>query len=751
MKSIRLLSMALVLGLASVQGACSKDEAKETTGEQNQYVDDLYAAIKVVERDLSQGYLLRSATDRERQSFSDILYDIKIATQRLKKNPNDAQALSALYLASQSYSTLSILEVDGSQLNGLKNKLFETIDVVARMQGKTLENIERVLYEKLFTYELAPFTTVTDVGSKGWYKANHEDLSYSFVSSSKTSSWLFTPTMDLTNVVNPSFKVSQAISNRSNSFEGSIFFLVSEDYTGGDPNASTWEVAKVERLPDGSGFTVVDSENVSLKRYEGKKIVLAFHYDTRAAANYPIWQINSFELLGSGTFASTPLTLTGAGGGSGTGTGGANNGGAVANASNKATVCAGASAQNLFDFQFGKDFSADFTVVDSAKAITMVPAGYPGIARLSGYNPDTKANNVGTAWIVSKPINLSSTKDACVAVAEDIYLGKGASVDDYSKVQIVVSTDYSGDVNTATWKPIPLKNRKAQTGLVNKTAFATAASAVSIKSLVGDGAAKVTIAFKYVVDSADSAGSPAPWWGIGGLTVAAVPTGAGPVVVTATTPTDTTPTAPVVVPTIPFALTTVANNSWESTCYRFGDKGDYSKKYWSFSADTMTSLLLKYSDADCKVISTTPGADGKPRVWSTWMIGTLAATTLTENWAVVTGTCVSGCTGAITTAMRADAALLNEGSKINNSTPVAYNTAEGKYVAFKKAKSFLNLDELAASLNAAAPVPVAPTQPVVTQPTAAPVPEPVTATPVPEAPAPVTPSPTPAPSPIPAA
>ena len=118
------------------------------------------------------------------------------------------------------------------------------------------------------------------------------------------------------------------------------------------------------------------------------------------------------------------------------------------------------------------------TVVDSAKAITMVPAGYPGIARLSGYNPDTKANNVGTAWIVSKPINLSSTKDACVAVAEDIYLGKGASVDDYSKVQIVVSTDYSGDVNTATWKPIPLKNRKAQTGLVNKTAFATAASAV---------------------------------------------------------------------------------------------------------------------------------------------------------------------------------------------------------------------------------------------------------------------------------
>ncbi|RYZ52539.1 MAG: hypothetical protein EOP07_19435, partial [Proteobacteria bacterium] len=165
MKSIRILSLALGLSIASVQVSCSKDESKETSGEQNQYVDNLYAVIKTVERDLSQGYLLRNASDRERQSFSDILYDIKISTQRLKKNPNDAQALSSLYLASQSYNTLSILEVDGSQLGELKARLFETIDVLARIQGKTLDNIERILFEKQFTYDLLPFQAITDVGA----------------------------------------------------------------------------------------------------------------------------------------------------------------------------------------------------------------------------------------------------------------------------------------------------------------------------------------------------------------------------------------------------------------------------------------------------------------------------------------------------------------------------------------------------------------------------------------------------------
>jgi hypothetical protein len=715
MKSIRILSLALGLSIASVQVSCSKDESKETSGEQNQYVDNLYAVIKTVERDLSQGYLLRNASDRERQSFSDILYDIKISTQRLKKNPNDAQALSSLYLASQSYNTLSILEVDGSQLGELKARLFETIDVLARIQGKTLDNIERILFEKQFTYDLLPFQAITDVGAKGWIKNNHEEISYAYVSGSRTSSWMFTQTLDLTNVKNPGFQVTQAISNRGNPYDGTVFFLVSENYTGGDPAQATWEVIPVERLPDGSGFTVVESEVVSLKRFEGKKIVMAFRYDTRTAANYPIWQINDFKFIGSGTLATAPLTLTGA-----------TSGGTVGGGSSGPTAisCAGAGAQNLFSYQFGAAVGDNFTVVDPVKAFTATPAGYPNVARLSGYNADTKGNNVGTTWVVSKTINLSATKDACVAVGEDIYLGKGAAADDLSKVQVLISTDYAGDVNKATWKPVPLKNRKAQTGLINKTAFAAATAAVSVKSIIGDGAAKVTVAFKYVIDNADSAASPAPWWGIGELVVAAVPTGTGPVVPTTTTATNT-PAAPAAVdPVNPFALYQVANSTYESNCYRFSATGDYSKKFWNFTADSMSSLLLKYTDAACTAIAvSTPE---KPRTWSTWNIGTLTVTGLTGNWAVVDGTCTSGCTATVRTAMRMSQGKLNEGSKIGTAQPEAFNTAEGKYVVFTKVATPVNLDELAAKLTALSAAPA----------TAAPAPA---ETPAPAAPAPVTP------------
>lgn len=719
MKSIRILSLALGLSIASVQVSCSKDESKETSGEQNQYVDNLYAVIKTVERDLSQGYLLRNASDRERQSFSDILYDIKISTQRLKKNPNDAQALSSLYLASQSYNTLSILEVDGSQLGELKARLFETIDVLARIQGKTLDNIERILFEKQFTYDLLPFQAITDVGAKGWYKNNHEEISYAYVSGSRTSSWMFTQTLDLTNVKNPAFQVTQAISNRGNPYDGTVFFLVSENYSGGDPAQATWEVIPVERLPDGSGFTVVESEVVSLKRFEGKKIVMAFRYDTRTAANYPIWQINDFKFIGSGTLATAPLTLTGAtsGGGATGGTGGSNGPTAIS--------CAGAGAQNLFSYQFGKDLADNFTVVDPVKAFTAIPAGYPNVARLSGYNADTKGNNVGTSWVVSKTINLSSTKDACVAVGEDIYLGKGAAADDLSKVQVLISTDYAGDVNTATWKPVPLKNRKAQTGLINKTAFAAATAAVSVKSIIGDGAAKVTVAFKYVIDSADSAASPAPWWGIGELVVAAVPTGAGPVVPTTTTSTNTPAQPAVVDPVNPFTLAQIQNSAYESNCYRFSSTGEYSKKYWNFTADSMSSLLLKYTDAACTAIAiSTPE---KARTWSTWNIGTLTATGLTGNWAVVEGTCTSGCTATVRTAMRLSQGKLNEGSKIGTAQPEAFNTAEGKYVVFTKVTTPINLDELAAKLTvlSAAPAARAPTETPAVTPVVTPTPAPV--------------------------
>lgn len=159
-----------------------------------------------------------------------------------------------------------------------------------------------------------------------------------------------------------------------------------------------------------------------------------------------------------------------------------------------------------------------------------------------------------------------------------------------------------------------------------------------------------------------------------------------------------------------FTLTSVKSTVWESNCYRFSTTGDYSKKYWAFTADSMTSLLLKYADAACTVLA--KNVDGSAKVWSTWVVGTLAAAPLVDSWALVTGSCSKGCTGEYKSAFRATSDILNEGSKIAAAVPESYNIGDGKYVSFSKLKTAIDLEALAASLSSgtAAPVPTAPAQ-----------------------------------------
>ncbi|RYZ53840.1 MAG: hypothetical protein EOP07_17080 [Proteobacteria bacterium] len=152
-----------------------------------------------------------------------------------------------------------------------------------------------------------------------------------------------------------------------------------------------------------------------------------------------------------------------------------------------------------------------------------------------------------------------------------------------------------------------------------------------------------------------------------------------------------------------FALTAVQSTTWESNCYRFGATGDFSKKYWTFSADTMVSLLVKFTDAACT--TPTKNTDGTAKIWSTWIVGSLVAAPLVDNWAVVTGTCTKGCTAEYKTALRASATVLNEGSKIGTAVPETFNTAEGKYVSYTKSTKVIDLEALSATLSAGGSLP----------------------------------------------
>lgn len=146
-------------------------------------------------------------------------------------------------------------------------------------------------------------------------------------------------------------------------------------------------------------------------------------------------------------------------------------------------------------------------------------------------------------------------------------------------------------------------------------------------------------------------------------------------------------------------IATLKGTAWSSNCYRFSDKGDYSKKFWSFGDGTMHSLLLKYKDEACTQVSTPKSAYG------VWDISSITVGTLRGDWSVVRATCTSGnCSTQIDVAFRVKDKELHEGTKDSKSGN--YYIDEGKYVAYTKAK--VDLNKLAADANKAAPVGNAP-------------------------------------------
>ncbi len=146
-------------------------------------------------------------------------------------------------------------------------------------------------------------------------------------------------------------------------------------------------------------------------------------------------------------------------------------------------------------------------------------------------------------------------------------------------------------------------------------------------------------------------------------------------------------------------LKALNSTAWASSCYRFGDKGDYSKKFWAFAEGSMESLLVKYKDDACTQVS------APSKAYGVWKISSIAVSPLREDWSVVKASCTSGnCAANVDVAFRVKGTELHEGSK--DSKTGDYFTAEGRYVAYTKAA--VVLDKIAADANTAAPVVVTP-------------------------------------------
>ena len=146
------------------------------------------------------------------------------------------------------------------------------------------------------------------------------DSSYGYMKASAFSgqsyasdSWLMSPVLDLSAAQNPVLKFDH-VTNKFPSLDVAkqqVSLAVSVD--GGD-----WQTVAIPNWSTNSDWTFVNSGDISLAAYAGKKIKLGFHYTSTDGASGS-WEIKNLSITGSGSITATPDTSF-PGGGSGSGT-----------------------------------------------------------------------------------------------------------------------------------------------------------------------------------------------------------------------------------------------------------------------------------------------------------------------------------------------------------------------------------------------------------------------------------------------
>jgi hypothetical protein len=144
-----------------------------------------------------------------------------------------------------------------------------------------------------------------------------------------------------------------------------------------------------------------------------------------------------------------------------------------------------------------------FTAVDVSGPKSWHAASYQTseYAYMSGYGSDNED------WLVSSAINLSGYSHPSFQINQAINYVKGQ----WDQVQVLVSTDYSGDVSSATWKPLTINTLPTGGNWTFVTSEKVDLSAYAKKT--------IHIAFKYL-----STTSNAPAWEIDWVKVYGVAT-----------------------------------------------------------------------------------------------------------------------------------------------------------------------------------------------------------------------------------
>ena len=313
---------------------------------------------------------------------------------------------------------------------------------------------ETLIYSETFAEGLGKFTVKSVSGDQKWdYYSNGYAIISGYVSPTnyENEDWLISPQIDLTNVTAAHFSFDH-VARYFASVSSEATIWASEDYVNDSlPTAATWTQIKTNPFSDPGSWTFASSGEISLTQFAGKKIRIAFKYNS-TATKAGTWELKNFIVK---------------------------KGEAVVD---KSLIFAEAFSSGLGTFSAQSVLGDQVWTGDSR-----------GYALMSGYvSPSNFANE---DWLISPEIDLTEQTAAYFSFDHVTrYFGTLAS-----EATVLISTNYvEGAPSSATWTQL-VTNPFSDPG---SWTFSNS-QAISLTAYAGS---KVRIAFKYI-STATKAGS----------------------------------------------------------------------------------------------------------------------------------------------------------------------------------------------------------------------------------------------------
>lgn len=235
----------------------------------------------------------------------DYISDYENATLHTLTQAEYARASSDAGLANGFYPNQSA----GSYIPTILSELVSnpTTEQIARVQYNQYTTEPEIgyttIFEENFDSGLGAFSAYSITGDQTWFQSSYGNDTYAKMSgysggAIENEDWLISTQIDLTDKTNVILNINQAAKYVNDTWEY-LTLHISTDFDGTNVSAAGWTKMQITNLPTGNDYVFVQSENIDLSAFEGKKIFIAVKY-LSSATTAATWEVNSITVKALG-------------------------------------------------------------------------------------------------------------------------------------------------------------------------------------------------------------------------------------------------------------------------------------------------------------------------------------------------------------------------------------------------------------------------------------------------------------------